>query len=393
MKKTFINKVSAVWQRELRRVARRPVYFFAPVFILLFCYIFFLTFMKEGLPNALPTGVVDLDNSVVSRTLVRNFDATAQTRIVKHYAGYAEARDGMQRGEIYAFVVIPADFEKKLQSNCQPELTFYVNDAYLIAGSLSLKDLTYMSQLSGASIQKKVLEARGVVDEEQQMAILQPVAVDSHLVANPWANYAVYLLNVLLPGVLQLVVLMITIFSLGMELKERTGPDWMQTASHSLVAALTGKLLPYTILFTALGICGNIVLYRFMHFPMNGSLAWMFLATFLFVLAHQAIGIFLIGLFPVLRDAISLAAFYGLLGFTYAGFTFPIEAMPHNVQVFAHLFPIRHYFLIYVNEALHAADIRYSVIRFAAMAAFLILPLLVIRRFKKAVVLLNFPTK
>ena len=160
-----------------------------------------------------------------------------------------------------------------------------------------------------------------------------------------------------------------------------------------MLAALTGKLLPYTILFTILGIGGNFILYRYMHFPMNGSLAWMCLATFLFVIAHQSIGVFIIGLFPVMRDGISLAAFYGLLGFTYAGFTYPIEGMPYAVRIFSDLFPIRHYFKIYVNEALNGSDIHYSIICFVSLIAFVILPAFVYYRLKKAAIRLNYPAK
>jgi ABC-2 type transport system permease protein len=389
VKKSLIS----TFRRELKRMTGRPFYLFSSVFVMLFCYIFFLTFFNEGLPYSLPTGVVDLDHSYFSRTFIRNVDATAQTKIVKHYRDYTEAREDMQRGKIYAFIVIKPGFEQEVLSNRRPELTYYVNDAYLIAGSLSLKDITLMSELNSGSLQKKVLEARGTVDEKQIMGIIQPIALDTHLLANPWANYGIYLINVLLPGVLQLMVLMLTIFAIGNELKERSGREWLRSANNSMFTALSGKLLPYTVLFTVLGIGGNFILYRYLHFPMNGSLALMCLATFLYVIATQAIGIFIIGLFPVLRDAISLAAFYGLLGFTYAGFTFPIEGMPYGVRIFSALFPIRQYFKIYVNEALYGSDIRYSLIYFAALAAFLVLPVFVYYRLKKAAIYLTYSAK
>jgi len=379
-------------KREWKRMLGRPIYLFSSVFVMLFCYVFFLTFFDQGLPNSLPTGVVDLDNSNVSRTLTRSLDATAQTKIVKHYCSYTEAREDMQRGNIYAFILIGKDFEKKVLTNCRPELTFYINDAYLIAGSLLLKDISYVGALSSGNIQKKVLEAKGI-SGSQVLGIVQPIALDAHLISNPWTNYGIYLLNILLPGILQLMVLTLTIFSIGMELKEKTSKKWLQTANNSMIAALTGKLLPYTILFTALGIGGNFILYRYMHFPMNGSLAWMCLATFIFVLAYQAAGIFIIGLLPVLRDGISIVAFYGILGFSYAGFTFPIEGMPAGAQIFSELFPIRHYFRIYINEALNGADIRYSLIYFVSMLAFLILPMFVYYRLKKAAIYMNYAAK
>lgn len=385
MSNSIIQNTVTVFRRELRHMVSRPIYLFSSVFVMIFCYIFFLTFFSEGLPEQLPVGLVDQDDSYVSRTLARNLNASAQVEIMQQYTSFDEARKDMQRGKIYAIVVLPANFEKDLLAQRQPQLTYYVNDAYLVAGSLSYKDLTFISELGTAYIQQQLLKTKGVVGDENLMPLLQPIVIDTHLIGNPYANYGIYLLNVLLPGVLQLLIIMLTVFSIGIELKERTAIDWYLSANNSILAALTGKMLPYTVLFTVLGIGGNLVLYEYMHFPMNGSLAWMCLATFLYVIAYQAIGIFIIGVFPRMRDAISLSAFYGLLAFTYAGFTFPIEAMPRGAKIFADLFPIRPYFKIYVNEALNGADIRYSLVYYAAMMAFLILPLLVYLRLTKVI--------
>lgn len=384
--KLFIQQTINVARRELRRMLSRPIYLFSSVFVMLFCYIFFLTFFAQGLPERLPIGIVDNDNSYVSRTLARNIDAMPQVEIVKQYGTFSEAREDMQRGKIYAIIDIASDFETDLLASRQPKITYYVNDAYLIAGSLLYKDLTYISELGTAYVQQRLLQARGVVGDENLLPILQPVSIDTHLIANPYANYGIYLLNVLLPGVLQLMIIMLTVFSIGSELKEETTREWLCSGNQSVLAALTGKMLPCTVLFILLGIEGNFILYRYMHFPMNGSLVWMSAATVVYVLAYQAIGIFIIGVFPRMRDAISLSAFYGLLAFTYAGFTFPIEAMPAGVKIFAELFPIRHYFKIYVNEALHNAPINYSLIYFAAMTAFLILPFWVYRRLKNSMI-------
>jgi len=384
--------VSATLWREWHRMLKRPIYWIASVGVMSFCYIFFLTFFHEGQPTAMPVGVVDLDQTSVSREIIRNIDATQQAKVVMQASSFIEAREAMQAGKIYAFVVIQHHFTNDLVSNQRPTLTFYVNEGYFIAGSLLLKDISYMSALTSGAYQEKVLEAKGT-SESQIMGIIQPIALDVHLIGNPWANYGIYLLNVLLPGELQLMVLLLTIFSIGVELKERTARSWLKTANHSFSAALIGKLLPYTFIFTIIGIVGDILLYRFMHYPMQASIGWMFLATFLLVIAYQAVGVFIIGLLPVMRDGVAMAAFYGLLAFTYAGFTFPIEYMPSNVQIFSELFPIRHYFRMYVNEALLGLDIRHSLVQIAAMSAFLLLPLLVFTRLKKAVIYLHYPIK
>jgi ABC-2 type transport system permease protein len=381
-----------VWKRELKMMFGRPIYLFSTVFVMGFCYLFFLTLFNEGLPEKLPIAIVDLDQSSISRRFYREIDATASTQVVMRCTSYNEAREQMQMGKIHGFILVPENFYKDLLANKRPVVSFYVNNAYLIAGTLSYKDMLTMSALASGAYQSEYLRARGM-REDLIMGRIQPIVIDSHLIGNPWANYGVYLINVLLPGVLQLMILLLTVFAIGIELKNKSSIDWLNQADGSLAVALAGKLAPYTIIFSVLGVAGNVILYKYVHFPFHGSFPYMCIATILFVLAHQAIGIFMIGLFPVLRDGISFAALYGILSFTYAGFTFPIEAMPPLAQGASVLFPIRHYFKIYVNEALLGVGIGQSLIWFAALLAFLVLPFIVYYRLKSALINQNYPIK
>ena len=388
----IISSVRITFNRELKRMVSRPIYFICTVLTMAFCYTFFMTFFNEGQPNKMPIAVVDMDNSSLSRQFSRNLQATQQADIVMHLNSHKEAREEMQRGNIYAFVEIKKDFSKEVITNRRPSITFYVNDGYLIAGSLLLKDLTYMSTATGIGMQQKVLRAKGV-DESRIMGILQPIIIDTHLIGNAWASYGTYLLNVILPGILQLMVILMTVFAIGVEFKERTAHDWIGLSNNNMFAALFGKLLPYTVVFTTLGVIGNVLLFKYMHYPLNSSIGWMFLSTLLLVVASQSLGILFIGITPVLRDGVTLAGLFGMLGVTFAGSTFPIEQMPYPTRIFSDLFPMRHYFNIYVNQALNGTEIRYSLISFVALISFTIVPLFVYNRLRKAAINQNFPIK
>jgi ABC-2 type transport system permease protein len=392
MSNKLIPAIKNVLNRELRRMVSRPIYFIGTVGLVAFTYVFFLTFFNEGQPNKMPIAIVDLDNSSLSRQFARNLEATQQAQIVMRLNSHKEAREEMQRGNIYAFVELKHNFSKEAISNQRPTITFYVNDGYLIAGSLLFKDLTYMSVATSSGMQRKILRAKGM-EENRIMGIIQPIVLDTHLIGNPWANYGTYLLNVILPGILELLILLMTVFAIGVELKERTSREWIEMSGNSMFAALTGKLLPYTIIFTILGVIGNLLLYKYMHYPLNSSIGWMFLATFLLVLASQSAGILFIGVTPVLRDGVTLAGVFGVLGVTFAGATFPIEQMPYPSRIFSYLFPVRHYFNIYVNQGLNGLNIHGSVLSFIVLFSFTILPFFVFNRLKKAGINQNFPTK
>ena len=380
------------FNRELKRMVSRPIYFISTFVIMAFCYVFFLTFFNEGQPNKMPVGVVDLDNSSLSRQFTRNLESTQQVEIVMRLSSHKEAREEMQRGNIYAFVEIKRNFANDAISNRRPTITFYINDGYLIAGSLISKGITYMSAATSIGMERKVLRARGF-DEQRIKGIIQPIVLDTHLIGNPWANYGTYLLNVILPGMLQIMVLMMTAFPIGVEYKQRTSREWLENANHSMFGALTGKLLPYTVIFTLLGVIGNILLYKYMHYPLNSSIGWMFLATFFLVISSQAVGVVFIGITPVLRDGVTFAGLFGTLGVTFAGSTFPIEQMPVGTRIISDLFPIHHYFNIYVDQALNGIPIHNSLISYVIMLSFLILPFFVFNRLKNAAISQNYPTK
>jgi ABC-2 type transport system permease protein len=264
-----LTPLSNVLKREVKMMFSRPIYLFSTIFVVAFGYLFFLTLIDEGLPERLPVAVIDNDNSGISRRFVRELSATPMTQVVKECANFAEARDLMQRGEVYGILDIPQDFYRELLAGDRPDISFYVNNAYLIAGTLSYKDMLTMSTLASSAYQREILRAKGM-DEKAIMGRIQPIVIDTHQIGNPWANYGVYLINVLLPGILQLVILLMTVYPIGIELKTRTSREWLSGSDGSVSIALLGKLLPYSVIFIILGIAGNILLYKFTGFPMNG---------------------------------------------------------------------------------------------------------------------------
>ena len=102
----FWHNIGAVIRRELRIMRNRPIYLLGSVVTIAFCAIFFLTFLKQGLPHDLPIGIVDMDNSSLSRNFARQLDATQLGRVIK-YDTFEDAREDMQSGKITAICLIP----------------------------------------------------------------------------------------------------------------------------------------------------------------------------------------------------------------------------------------------------------------------------------------------
>lgn len=383
MIKDALIRTARVMCRECRRMVSRPLYMFCMVIAPLLTYALFTTMMGSGLPTDIPVGVVDQDNTSTSRMVVRNLDAFQQTAVVAHYPDFHAARVALQRGDIYGFFYIPGGTTDKAIGGRQPRVSFYTNNTYLIAGSLLFRDMKTMSELASGAVARETLYAKGYT-EAQAMAILQPIIIDTHALNNPWLNYSVYLCNTLLPGVLMLLIFMVTAYSIAVEIKEGTARDLLHSNGDSIYVVLTGKLLPQTIVFFIMAIAYNVYLYGYLHFPCNSGIGPMLLASFLFVLASQAMGIFMVGVFPTLRLSLSFASLWGVISFSISGFTFPVMAMHPMLQALTNLFPLRHYFLIYVDQALNGYAMIYSWRSYVALLLFVLLPFLIIRRLKKA---------
>ena len=378
------RRIFSIFRRELDCYSRRPLFLFCMVLAPVLCVVFFTTLMGKGLPTELPAGIVDEDNTNISRTIVRTIDALQETDIIQSYPSFSEARSAMQRGEIFAFFHIPAGTTEKAISNRQPKIAFYTDEAYFVPGSMLMKDLRTASELSGLALTRETLYAKGAT-EDGAMAIIQPITLDTHPIGNPTLDYGVYLNNILVPGIFILLIMLSTTYTIGMEWKSGTQRELYAMAGNSSAIALAGKLLPQTILFTLMFVFCDMYFYRIMQYPCNSGIVPMMLLGLITVLASQAFGIFLFGLFiGQLRLSMCLCSLWGILSFSLAGFTYPVMAMDPVLRGMAWLFPLRHYYLIYVNQALNGYSIIYVWSSVAALVCFTVLPLLVFPRYRAA---------
>ena len=379
---TFIDKIKTVVRREIRIWVRRPVYLFGSVFVMAFCTIFYLSFLKEGVPSDVPIAVVDLDRTSTSREFIRQLDATQLGKVVP-YDDFSEARRDLQGGRVTSVCVIPEGFNRDIQSQRQPEMSFYINGLYFLGGSLAWKDLLTMVNLTSGAVQREVLRMQGV-PESSIMGLLRPVDIDVHQIGNATMNYGAYLANMMIPGMLQMVVIILLIYSLGTELKYGTGRHLMSAVEGDITAALAGKFALYTALFTLIGWTIEVILYKWAHFPLAGRLGDMLLACLMLVLASEAVAVLIIGCVPVCRFALSIGALYSVLGLSLTGFTLPVEAMPAGLRGLAMMYPLRYYYGIYVQTGIFGSTFGQWYLYVVALLLFCFLPFLVMRRLGRA---------
>ena len=158
----------------------------------------------------------------------------------------------------------------------------------------------------------------------------------------------------------------------------------MQSVDGDIFAAVSGKVALYTVLFTLIGWTIEAVLYKWMHFPLAGRLGQMMLACFLLVIASESVAVFIIGCVPVCRFALSIGALYSVLGLSLTGFTLPVEAMPAGLRGLTIMYPLRHYYEMYVQVGVFGSQFGQWYVYVVLLILFCFLPFIVMKRLKYA---------
>ena len=384
----YLSNFIAVALRELDIIVRKNhIYGFCMVVFPLIVVLFFTTMLDDGVALDLPVGVVDQDNSAMSRGLVRNLDAMQSSRVVYRFANVTEARNAMQEGRVYAYLLIPEGTAEKLLSGRRPKISYYYTMTCLTAGSMAMKDMKTIGTLGSAAVGQSTLAAKGA-SKEQIKAALQPVTVDAHMIANPQGSYNYSLTTVFVPGILMLFMALLAAYAAGMEMKFDTGKEWLATAGDNILVAILGKYIVHALVFLLVIFLFQYYIFGVLHFPRLGGVWSIVRLCLLQVAGGLGFGIFAFGLMPSLRMSMSICSLWSVLSISMCGSAFPIAGMDASLQAMSWLFPLRHYWMLYQATVLNGFPVIDVWFHLVALVAFTLLPWFVLRKIKNA--MLNY---
>lgn len=371
-----------VLRREWQRMTSRRLYLGVCLVLPLFCLFFMATIFGSGQMENIPVGIVDQDNTSTSRQIARNIAAVPTFSVTRHFTDEAAAREAVQRKEIYGYLSIPAGFEQRATTGMDATLSYYYHYALLSVGSELMA--AFETALAPVALSPIAVEAISLgVSQEQITTFLLPVQSSIHPLYNPDLDYSVYLSQPFFYVLFQILILLMTVYAVGSELKFYTAQEWMTTARGNIVTAIIGKLLPYTFIFSVIGILANYVLYGVLHIPFQGSLLMMNLMTVLFIIATQALAVFIFSIFPRIAYIISIVSMVGSLGATLSGVTFPVTSMYPAVHAASYLFPVRHFTEIAQSMLYFDSGFGYYWQSAALLMVFPLLALLILPRLRQ----------
>ncbi|WP_421187114.1 ABC transporter permease [Aeromonas hydrophila] len=335
------------------------------------CWVF-----SAGLARDLKIGLVDLDQSLLSRELAFSLDASAGLKVAQQFDSIEAGARALRRGDIYALVVLPNHLERDARQGTQPQVTVFNNGQFILIAKLVNSALAQVvGTLNG---QVGVLSAMAG-GKALPGALGQAVPIASQVTAlyNINSSYAQFLLSALLPAVWQILVVLYGINALART--DRLGLDW---TTKGVWFGLWRTLLPHVLIGWGWGLGWSLLLFKGFGYPMQGS--WLVLTAGLGLASAACVsmGAFFYGIIRDPARALSLAGAYTAPGFAFMGVTFPVSAMGDFAQFWRSLLPISHYVELQIGQTNYGQPLAAALPQFGALLLFLLPLLLVVRRYQ-----------
>lgn len=287
-----------------------------------------------------PLVVADGDRSARSRELVQRFDASRNFAVVRTMTTVAEIEPYLRNGRAWIALSIPPGYGEEVAAG-RPVTVQVVADGS-DANSTTVA-MGYATSLVGAYAQELAAAAAPAA------AVSLP-GIDPRV--RVWFNPQVESRHFMIPGVLALVLLIVTanLSSMAIVREKEVGTlEQLNVTPLGRWELIVGKLLPYGIigLLDVLLVIAVAVLW--FEVPLRGSLVLLLAVTLVYVLCTLALGLFVSTVAATQQQAMMITVLFFLMPMVYlSGFIFPIENMPAAVQTFTYLIPLR-YFLVMVR--------------------------------------------
>ncbi|MHA7229269.1 ABC transporter permease [Vibrio campbellii] len=317
---------------------------------------------SAGIARDLPIGVVDLQHSQLSRKMIQSLDASSTLSVDYHYTSATEAKNAMIEGDIYAYAVIPPQFDQDILLHRQPQLSVFFNSQYILVAKLINSAVAQSQGYFDAQLEAMGNLAKG--NTTTLAAIGQAVPISTQITAlfNRNTNYAQFLVTAIVPAIWQICVVVSTILILAAHFRlYGNGNNSFAFLGDRPFTRLSKILGQYIPLFMAQGALFLIWFYVLLDWPMEGSYLVMLLAQFVTTIACIIMGALFFFLSMDPARAMSFAGAFTAPSFAFMGITFPVSDMNALAHAWRGLLPITHYIEVQVDQASYGASAAQSI--------------------------------
>ena len=321
----------------------------------------------------LPTAVIDLDHTTMSRQLTSAFSSSGYFVIAERPDDEHTLNALLDSGRIAVAIVI----DKGTSDSIARGLTVPVG---IVVDGADSKTASVASGYAAQIIQEFNRRQLGIAAREARGP-----GIDGQVrvVFNP----SLKAVNAMIPGLIATILLI----SMGSIMSQAVVRERARgTLEQMLITPMTrgeyllGKVLPYVIVATVQSAFVALVGRYWFRVPFNGDLLTVVVGLGLFMLTSIGIGLLVSLVSRTQQQAQQMMMFVVLPTMVLSGFIFPIESMPASVVPLTYLIPLRYALVVLRGAFLKGATIPDMWVPLSAMVAFAVVIFgVAVTRFRK----------
>lgn len=325
----------ALIRRELANAflhdARRAIFLFgaATAYLILFGILYYPGVVKE-----IPTVVCDEEHTAYSRLLTRQVDDDERLGLVCVVADEGEARDMLRRKEVYAAVIIPADFSHDILNGRSANVLFMLNGANIITTNIATTAGNDIVNTFNTRFAARQAALRTSGDEQMLKKRISPVETTLRVLNNPTQSYMMFFMVGLAMAAMQQGIFLAVGAAVQGDFKDTEGLKGAPKA-----AVLVVKVAVYWLL-SVLSFGLVCVISYGLGIPDRASVTALLTIASAFSFAAVSLGLFASSLFHNELQFVRASIMYTVPAFIFGGYTWPLEAMDPVTQVVAQAFPM-----------------------------------------------------
>lgn len=311
--------------------ARRAIFLFgaATAYLILFGILYYPGVVKE-----IPTVVCDEEHTAYSRLLIRQVDDDERLGLVRVVADEGEARDMLRQKEVYAAVIIPADFSHDILNGRSAKVLFMLNGANIITTNIATTAGNDIVNTFNTRFAARQAALRTSGDEQMLKKRISPVETTLRVLNNPTQSYMMFFMVGLAMAAMQQGIFLAIGAAVQGDFKDTEGLKGAPKA-----AVLGVKVAVYWLL-SVLSFALVCVISYGLGIPDRASVTALLTLASAFSFAAVSLGLFASSLFHNELQFVRASIMYTVPAFIFGGYTWPLEAMDPVTQVVAQAFPM-----------------------------------------------------
>lgn len=329
--KTILYIVQKEFKQIFRNKGMLPIIFIMPL-IQLIILSYAATFEVKNIKFSF----IDFDQSVYSRQLISKFESSGYFNVITDFSSEKEAKIAMEKGTVDVVLEIPQNFERNLLKEKLANLSLTIN---AIDGAAAGVENVYITQIVQNFNKNVLLKLSQPINGVYNLKTIENIPSFWY---NQTLNYKTYMV----PGILVLLVTMITLFLSGMNIvreKEIGTLEQINVTPVKKYQFIIGKLFPFWIIGLVLLTIGLIIAKVLFTIPIIGSFTLMYFYTSVYILVVLGIGLFISNFTETQQQAMFIAWFFMVIFILMSGLFTPIESMPIWAQYITEFNPIKYF--------------------------------------------------